>query len=239
MIVASGQSFGREAKPCTREIELDGLETVLRNPGKNPVYPDRLVGSGKYAQLHYSAPFALSTSTLFPDATECAIATIVLMRGDTIRDVGAAHRRARKNAVRKSLDLSAVEVAVRSKHSSRRSTVLVEELDVARLVEPGVIDLRRGTAILSVDLETFVPVHAHADCEIEVADRAAHEIHVDEPAVCSEALVEPRLHRSYRATEIAGQIDEMAAVGQHEIALLVRLRITPGRSTLLPLRANG
>src|SRR6187402_3443973 len=111
-------------------------------------------------------------------------------------------------------------MTVCSKHSSCRSTVLMEDLDVAGLVEPWVVDLRRGTAILSVDLETFVPVHAHANREIEVADRAVDKVNVDEPAVCSEALVEPRLHCSYRATEMAGQVDEMAAVSQHVIALL-------------------
>ena len=53
--------------------------------------------------------------------------------------------------------------------------------------------------MLAIDLETFVPVHAHADREVEMADRAVGEVDVDEPAIGSEALVEPRVDRSISA----------------------------------------
>src|SRR6185436_10055405 len=67
-------------QPRAREIELDGLEAVLRNPRKNAIEPTRpTIGPGKYSQLHHNAPCALATSTLLPLATDCAIATIVLI----------------------------------------------------------------------------------------------------------------------------------------------------------------
>src|SRR5262245_53003634 len=81
-----------------------------------------------------------------------------LDRGDTIGDVGATHPRLPwripQRAVGKGLELPAIEVSVRSQHARRRGAVFMKELDVARFVEPGVVDLRRGAAMFTVDLET-------------------------------------------------------------------------------------
>ena len=79
--------------------------------------------------------------------------------------------------------------------------------------------------MLAIELEAFEPVHPHRDREIEVAQRAVGEPRFDEPAIGPEPLGEPCPHLGDLAAEEAGRVDEVAAMGQHEVAAEVGLGV--------------
>src|SRR5690606_5506298 len=93
-------------------------------------------------------------------------------RGEAIVDIRAFHGRAIEDGTRKTLDLSPVEMAVRAQNAVRRAIGFAENVDLAGLVIPGVIGLAENAAVLAVDLETLVPVHADLHGEIEMTERA-------------------------------------------------------------------
>ena len=58
-----------------------------------------------------------------------------------------------------------------------------------------------------------------------MAERAAGELDVDEPAVSAEALVQPGIDADDLASQITRRIDEVAAMREHVIAPEIGLRI--------------
>ena len=80
------------------------------------------------------------------------------------------------------------------------------------------------------DLETFLEIPAHGDLEVQVAERAVLVIDGDEPAIGPEAFEHPGTHRRDRPPEESRRIDQMAAVGQEEVASPIRLGIPFGPS---------
>src|SRR5690348_8204713 len=144
---------------------------------------------------------------------------------EAVIDIGAGHRRPVEDGCGKTFELAAVEVAVGAEHARGFARRLVKDVDVAALEIPGVIGLAEHAAVLAVDLETFVPVHAYRHGQVEMAEGAAGEADVDEPAPGAEAMAEPRLDLDDLAAEEPRDIEEMAAMGEHVILLEVGLRI--------------
>src|SRR4029453_17433102 len=93
----------------------------------------------------------------------------------------------------KAFKLAAIEVTVRAERAMPAAIGLAENVDLAAFVVPGVIGLRENAAVLPVDLEPFMPVHAHGDRQVEMADRTVGEDGGDEPAIGAIPLVEPGL----------------------------------------------
>src|SRR5262249_36626074 len=149
--------------------------------------------------------------------------------------VRAAHRRAVEHGVGKGFELAPEEMTVGAERPAIGRVLLVEDLDVARSEIPGIVGLRHDAAILAIELQALVPIHAHGDGEIEMAERAVGEARLDEPAIGAELLYEARLDLRYLAAEIARRVDEMAAMGEHEVAPEIRLRIA-WRLRRLPAR---
>src|SRR5262249_10766449 len=105
-------------------------------------------------------------------------------------------------------------------------------------VIPRQVDEPLDAAVLAVNLEAFLEVAAHGDCQVEVPEAAVGEIDGDKPAVRAEALEETGANGLDLAAEEAGRIDEMAAVRQHEVTPLVRLRIALGLARVLTADGN-
>src|SRR5262249_16954870 len=98
---------------------------------------------------------------------------------------------------------------------------------------PGDINEPFDAAVLAVYLKPFLEVAPHRDGQIEVAKAAVGKIHGDEPGVCSKPFQKTGTNRFDFTSQESRRIDQMAAMRQHEIAPLVRLRI-PLRLASIP-----
>ena len=75
--------------------------------------------------------------------------------------------------------------------------------------------------MLAIELEAFMPVHAHGDRQVQMTKRAIGKADINEPAMGAEALQMAGLKLDNIAAQISGRIDEMASMSQHEILLKV------------------
>src|SRR4051794_30016280 len=82
-----------------------------------------------------------------------------------------------------------------------------EDLDLARAIVPRVVSLRENAAVLTVDLETLMPVHAHGHRQVQVPQRAVGEAGLDEPAIGAEPLGQPRTYLGDLAAQKARGVD--------------------------------
>ena len=79
-------------------------------------------------------------------------------------------------------------MAIAAEHTRGEASRFVEDLDVARFVEPGIIGLAQNATVFAVDLEALVPIHPHRDRQVEMAEGASSKGKVDEPAISPEPL---------------------------------------------------
>ncbi len=70
-------------------------------------------------------------------------------------------------------------------------------------------------AVLAIELEALVPVHAHRDRQVEMAEHAIGELGIHEPAIGAERARSAALApATISPHEIAGGIHEMASHGR-------------------------
>src|SRR5437870_7010678 len=79
--------------------------------------------------------------------------------------------------------------------------------------------------MLAVGAEALLEIASYSDCEIQVAGGAIRILHVDPPTVGVELMYQPGADRLDLAAKEPGGIDQMAAMGEHEVAALVGLGI--------------
>src|SRR5712692_7495179 len=87
--------------------------------------------------------------------------------------------------------------------------------------------------MLTIHLETLVPIHPHCQCQVEVTNAAIGEFCGNEPAISAILLDEPGLDAYDLATQKAGRIDEVTAMRQQLISEFLSFRIacwSPGVS---------
>src|SRR5271170_3734811 len=149
-------------------------------------------------------------------------------RGDTVLDVCPSHGRAIENRRGEAFELSAIEVSVGAENPCRFARRFVEDLDVARFVEPRIVGLPEDAAVLAVDLETLVPVHPDRNRQVEVAERATCEGDVDKPAKSAESLAAARVDLDDLAAKMTRRVHKMTAMRKHEISAKIGLRISGG-----------
>ena len=146
---------------------------------------------GENAEPHQTAPCMSATLTGSPAAHRLRDRRHGPHRGEPVLDA-----RARIGAP--SSTASAKPSSWRRKKcpsapSGRRqvASFSCEDLDVAGAVIPGVVGLREDAAMLAIELEALVPIHAHGHGEVEMAQRAVGEARLDEPAIGAEPLGQP------------------------------------------------
>src|SRR5215210_3674895 len=103
-----------------------------------------------------------------------------------------------------------------------------ETLHVARAEVPGIVGLADHASVLAVDLKSFVPVHAHGDGEVEVADAAVGKLRLRKPAVGTESFHEPGAYAHYFPAQEAGGVKEVTAVRHQVVTSPVRLGLAFG-----------
>src|SRR5262249_32644810 len=103
-----------------------------------------------------------------------------------------------------------------------------ETFDHAGLMIPRQKDLSFHTAVLALDLKTFLEIAAHRNCEVKMPQRAARKLDLNKPAISSEAFAQPRLHANELVTEKSRCVHQVAGVCQNKIAPFVGFGITPG-----------
>src|SRR5439155_25078207 len=130
---------------------------------------------------------------------------------------GAAKPRGVEHRAGAAFQLATEEMPVGAERFSRRRVLLLKNVDLARAEIPGIEGLRDHRAVLAIELEAFVPVHAHGTRQIEMAKRAVGELGFDEPAIGAEAFVEAGADGRYLAAQEARRVDQVRAMRQHEI----------------------
>ena len=148
--------------------------------------------------------------------------------GDAIIDISTPHRSRVENCRCETLELLSIEMPIKAEHAGGCAGRLMEDVDVARFVEPWIVRLADDTSVFAVDLEAFVPVHADGNSQIEVAKCAVVKRNVDEPAIRAEAFGKPRLHLQDFSTKVARSVEQVTAVSQHVVLQQVGLWITGG-----------
>ena len=123
------------------------------------------------------------------------MATIARTAAMPSSSVAPHHRRAVEDRVGEAFDLAAVEVAVRAQRRGASWRRLEEDSTSLVLWNQGMWVFAVDAAVLAVDLEALLAVHAHGDGQIEVAERAVGEVHGHEPAVGAETFGQPRVDR--------------------------------------------
>ena len=131
-------------------------------------------------------PVTEASSTRAPVSAERAMATIARIEARPSATSAPRIGAPCEHGVGEALDLAAEEMAVGAERLAGGRVALVEDLDLAGAEVPGVEGLRQDRAVLAVELEALVPVHAHGDGQVEMAERAAGELGVDEPAIGAE-----------------------------------------------------
>src|SRR5204863_223621 len=84
---------------------------------------------------------------------------------------------------------------------------------------------RRGGAGHARDVVPRPDVALDRDRDLEVAEGAARELHLDEPGAAAGALEVARADGDRIGAEVAGQVDQVAAVRGQEVAAPVGARI--------------
>ncbi|HEY5704928.1 MAG TPA: hypothetical protein VIS96_05075 [Terrimicrobiaceae bacterium] len=104
--------------------------------------------------------------------------------------------------------------------------------DLACFEIPWVCALSDDAAVLAVDLEPFVPFHAHGESEIEVAVRAICELHRDEPTTSAKLLLVFRPDGEDLAAKKTRGIHQMAAMPKEVVREFIRFGVS-GRTRRL------
>src|SRR5689334_4152323 len=126
------------------------------------------------------------------------------------------------------LDLEAEDVGVGAEGLVELVGVHRERLDLRGFAVPGVVDLPDDAAGAAVDLEALPVVHTDSDGQVELAQAAVLEVGFEEPAVGARLGGEPGADRGEGPAEVAGGVEQVAAVAQDEVTLPVGLRVAGG-----------
>src|SRR5215203_1877292 len=136
-----------------------------------------------------------------------------------------AHRGAVEYRFGQPLDLPPAEVAVRAQGPVVTTVLLREALHVAGLQVPGVIRLPDHAAVLAVDLEALVPVHADLYRQVEVSRAPVGELDLREPAIRAELFNQSGADGLNLPAQKAGRVEQVARMSEHVVAPEIRLRV--------------
>ena len=130
-----------------------------------------------------------------------------------------------QDGVCKSLDLQLVEVSILAEYAVVLVVANGEAFYIASAQVPGIVRLANNAAVLTIHLETLVPVHTHGDGEVEVSYTAISELDCYEPAVRAKFLDEPGLQARDLAPEKTSGVNKVATVGEQVVMILIGFRV--------------
>src|SRR5262245_47615326 len=93
---------------------------------------------------------------------------------------------------------------------------------------PRQIEFSASAAVFSVQLEGLFEITADRNGQVQFTQAPIGKVDADEPAVSIGSFEQPRLNAGNLAAEKPRRVDQVAPVGEHEVAAFVRLGVPAG-----------
>src|SRR5436853_6065499 len=110
-----------------------------------------------------------------------------------------------QNRAREALKLQPIDMRIRTEHPVVLPISHAEALHLTRAQIPGIEGLANHAAVLTIDLETLMPVHAHRHRQVQMPQAAVGKFSINKPAIGSELFHEPRLTATHCLSQKPGR----------------------------------